>query len=448
MHRAVIFVDSKSRDLMGVALIAHHLEKRGIDCRLGPLGAWRACIGAWKPDFVLFNHLNAAHLAPFSRQCRDWGILVGVLPNEGVFYVEGTLGYNARKQYSDTHCDRVFCWNEVHRAALIENGFCTSPDHVVPVGVPRFDFYLQPWRKLFTKRIADTRRPVILVNANFPHAHFQELPPKVADNFFGQWKHINSIYADYRGAIQANYSGRLEFLKHLDALMEADKYYLIVRPHPRENLNFYLDWYATLSPERQKHVRLGMKEDIFELIANADLELSCENCTTTMEAWICGKPTVGLTFRKHPFFYTPEVGRLLPECDKPQDVVKMVDQALANPAQAEYGEARRRHMEKWLFKVDGHAAERVAIEIEKSISQRTNPTRIRLGFSDRRRGVKLRIARFLGEPCHVSPVLVLRRLLKGTRGKQTVRYRDYLKAIRPADERRARELIRSVESAD
>lgn len=447
MEQVVIFVDSKARDLMGTALIAHHLEKRGLRCHLEPLEAWRACISAWKPDFVLFNHLNAPHLEPFSQKCRQWGVLTGILPNEGIFYIEGGLRYNSRKHFPKAHCDRVFCWNEQHRSALIAENFCESPEEVIAVGVPRFDFYKSPWNRLFTGKVSKGDRPLILLNTNFPLAHFEELPPKDADRLFAAWTDISPAYADYWGAIHANFRGRAKLFGFLDALLAEEKYDVILKPHPREHPGIYREYLAKLSPSRQARLRLADREGITELILAADLEISCENCTTTMEAWIAGKPTIGLTFEKHPLFYTPEVGALTPECERPEKLAGLVEHALANPGQAEYTEDRQAHMQKWLHRVDGHAAERVAHEITRAIRERKRPRKIEGGFSDWRRGAKLRVARLFGEPVHVTPQLFLRRLFRGENGKQTMRYRDYMKSIRPSDERRAREQVASVEES-
>lgn len=447
MEQVVIFVDSKSRDLMGTALIAHHLEKRGVGCRLEPLEAWRACVSAWKPDFLLFNHLNARHLEAFTQKCREWGVLTGFLPNEGIFYIEGGLEYNSRKQFPKTHCDRVFCWNEQHRQALIAENFCESPEEIIAVGVPRFDFYKAPWKRLFTGKVKKGDRPLILVNANFPLAHFEELPARDADHLFSDWKTISPAYADYWGAIHANVRGRASLLRYLDALLAEEKYDVILKPHPREHPGLYRDYMAGLSEEKRARLRLADKEGITELILAADLEISCENCTTTMEAWIAGKPTIGLILEKHPLFYTPEVGALTPECSRPEDLTGLVEQALANPGQTEYAAARQGHMKKWLHRVDGQAAERVANEIIQSIRERKRPKKIQPGLSDLRRGAKLRIARFFGEPVHVSPQLFLRRILRGEKGKQTMRYRNYIKSIRPADERWARDQVASVDDS-
>ena len=74
---------------MGDALIAHHLEKLGVTCYLEPLETWRAAVHAYKPHLVLFNHLTVKHLADFSQELKDWGVLVGCLMNEGLLYFPG-----------------------------------------------------------------------------------------------------------------------------------------------------------------------------------------------------------------------------------------------------------------------------------------------------------------------------------------------------------------------
>jgi surface carbohydrate biosynthesis protein len=116
----VILVDNKKRDLPGAALVAHHLETRfHLKCVLQPLESWRSCLAAFKPNYILFNHLTASHLAYFSIRLRDMGILVGVLPNEGINYNQDDLEFNAGRYHSYAHIDQFFCWNEFHKKALM-----------------------------------------------------------------------------------------------------------------------------------------------------------------------------------------------------------------------------------------------------------------------------------------------------------------------------------------
>ncbi len=446
MKTVVIFVDSKSRDLMGDALIAHHLQKRGYRCVLESLEAWRSCLGAWNPDFILFNHLGAPHLADFSQRLKAEGVLCGILLNEGIFHVPGDLEYSSRKQFDHAHCDLMLCWNQIHHDTLVENNFCESPDQVIPIGVPRFDYYCAPWKELYeNKGHFRTERKKILVNANFPMAHFKEGPREEMDRFFSQWTHISETFANYEKIVDDNHWAQRHFLNYLDALINEDRYEIIVRQHPREDPNFYRKWYEGLTEKQREYVRLAPEANITELILACDLELSCENCTTILEAWIAGKPTVGLTFKKNPFFYLPANGALLPECDDPNKIVEAVEEALANPEQHTFAEGRRAYMTKWIFKNDGRSAQRAAESIIASIESRAKPKALKLSFSDRRRGLKLRYHAAIDEPYASRLKHLIKYKISGERGKHTSRYRDYLKAVRPSEANDAMEMVASVD---
>ena len=445
MDTVIIFVDSKPRDLMGDALMAHQLEKKGVRCMLEPLASWRACVGAWKPDLILFNHLNSAHLTNFSQQLKSWGILAGVLLNEGIFYAEGTLEYNSQVHFDDMHCDLMLSWNITHERELVKNKICATDEQIVTVGVPRFDFYKSPWNQVKRSTRTKSDRPVILMNSNFSLAHYHELPDEDGDRLFAQWKDKIAIYADYRNAIIASHKGRAAFPDFVKTLIDEDKYEIIVRPHPREDPKFYLSWYNSLDEQQKKHVRLSMKEEICDVILSCDLEISCENCTTTLEAWLAGKPTIGLTFEKHPFFFTPEICCMQPECSEPETLVQLLDEALAKPDQLKFQDARRKHVEKWVYKEDGKSSERAADAIVKMLEQRKSPKDIKLDFPNKRRGLKLRILSALNEPSNSQPKHFIKNLFFGKRGKQTIRYRDYLKAIRPSDVKEARNAIRQID---
>lgn len=445
MYTVVIFVDSKPRDLMGDALIAHHLEKKGVRCVLEPLASWRSCLGAWKPDFILFNHLSADHLADFSQELKSYGVLSGILPNEGIFYVPGDLEYSSQKQHEHMHCDLILSWNETHREALIENGVAPA-EAIRTIGVPRFDFYSHPWKSLYQKELVKTDRPIILANSNFSTAHFDDLPDKDGDDFFAPWKDKIAIYADYRNAIKAHRAAQKRFPEFIDALVKEDKYEIFIRPHPREDPRHYLSWYDQIPKSEKEHVHLANKSNITELILACDLEISCENCTTTLEAWMAGKPTVGLTFAKHPMFYTPEICSLQPECGSPGSLAAMVNRALADPEQPEHRQGRESHLKKWIHRPDGKSAERAAEAILTAIRHRPKAKDIHTSFSNKRRGAKLRFLRLINEPYNARSKHIAKRLIFGNKGNQTIRYRNYMKAIRPSEVDEARKRIAQAET--
>src|SRR5688572_25685359 len=154
-----MLVDNKRRDLMVAALLAHHLEKRDVACHLEPLEAYQGVLGAHRPDLIISNHLLAPHLVRYSQRLAELGVLVAVLPNEGILYEENVLEFNAGKHYNGAHIDLFFCWNEVHKHALEKQGF-GARTRIEVIGVPRFDFYFAPWSSVLDIRAkGNDRRP-------------------------------------------------------------------------------------------------------------------------------------------------------------------------------------------------------------------------------------------------------------------------------------------------
>ena len=151
----MLLVDSKTRDLPVAALIAHHLDALGVDCLLEPLEAYRAVLAAHRPDMIIFNHLTASHLVKFSQRLAEMGVLTAVLSNEGINYDPDDLKFNSGKHHTGAHIDWFFCWNEPHRQALLELGFGEST-RIEVVGVPRFDFYAEPWSRAFFQPTSST----------------------------------------------------------------------------------------------------------------------------------------------------------------------------------------------------------------------------------------------------------------------------------------------------
>ena len=78
-HTIVILIDHKGRDLMGAALIAHHLEQMGHEVHLEPVEAYKSVINAWNPSIVIVNHLGHSNMTAYSAELHQLGILVGVL---------------------------------------------------------------------------------------------------------------------------------------------------------------------------------------------------------------------------------------------------------------------------------------------------------------------------------------------------------------------------------
>ncbi len=441
----VILVDHKDRDLMGAALIAYHLEGMGIACHLEPLQSWRSCLPAWRPSMILFNHLNTKALSDFSEDLHRRGVLVGVLLNEGMCLADAQRVYLSQKQHPGIHCDLFLTWNEKHREELIRNGFVSPPENVITTGVPRFDLYCEPWSSAY-RRKRDSPLTHVLVNTTFAFAHFH-------DRSEGEQASLISALGegkipekrDYKSMIAAHHRGRAKLPGFIDEMLRHGGYEITVRPHPREDLGFYMDYIAGLPGDQRERVRLDGKAPVQEAIITSDVVLNCENCTTSMETWISGKPSLTLVFERHPAFFAENSSTRSPLVSDPKELPGALENALAHPEQPEYRDARQAYLNEWIFRTDGKCALRVAEAIRKELGNRSNlspsyPT----DFPSLRRGLKSRFARLFDEPSHTQLKHWFRWKIRGTRGKHSMKYRSYLKAVRPSDVSQAMARLRSA----
>jgi len=429
--RVVYLVDNKRRDLAMAALIAYQLELQGIECRLEPLESYRAVLAADRPDMIIFNHLVASHLARYSQRLHREGVLVAVLPNEGILYKEEVLKFNAGRFHNSAHIDLFFAWNEAFRDALTAVGM-GGETRIEVVGVPRFDYYFPPWSALHAPATPGPRtRPRVLVCTNFVFAKYGDLPPHEATQLFKDWARRIDSYQDYQGAVQVSHRNRERLFGFLDALLEDGRFDVVLRPHPNEEADWYAKRIALMPSHLRDNLTLDAESNITGLILNCDLEISMDSCTTALECWIAGKPTLDLELERHPMLTNPMLDPLNLRCNAPEELPRMVAEQLANPTQAAYRELREAHLARWCASPAGNSAERTAKAIADSLEKRKLPRNIRLTFSDRRRGLKLKLLRNLGKPYNWQPQLALRALLNPT--GTFIKQRIYGKTITPGD---------------
>jgi surface carbohydrate biosynthesis protein len=441
----VLLVDDKTRDLNGAALIAMHLERRGVKCHLEPLEAFRGVLAAYRPGMVVFNHLTATHLVAWSKRIAEMGVLTAVLPNEGIAYDPHDLQYIAGRHHREAHIDFIFSWNEPHRQATLAER-PGGRTRVEVVGVPRFDFYFDPWsRALDQPTGTNSTRPRLLVCTNFIGARFWELPRTEGDKFFAPWVGHVPLYDNYWRSVEAHFNGRRRFLDYLDTLVAADKFDIMLRPHPREDLRFYARWFAEVPAALRGHIRIDRDGDISGLIAACDLEISCETCTTALESWIAGKPTIELLFERDPLWYREEqaVGNI--PCGDPASLPKLVEQQLRNPGQPEKREIRRRLLEKWCAAPDGGSSASVAHIIAGALDGKRPADWSKLTLNDYRRAAKLKALGKVGLAYHFDPLMPMKRLLFGRR--YAIKDYAYRKSIKPRDVLEARRRLQRLATA-
>jgi surface carbohydrate biosynthesis protein len=426
--RVVLLVDNKQRDLLADALIAHHLRGKDVECVLEPLEAYQGVLGAYRPHMIIFNHLTAGHLARYSRRLAEMGVLTAVLTNEGITYDRELLKFIVGNHHRDAHIDYFLCWNGELKSAMEEIGTFPQAKKVV-VGIPRFDLYCPPWPGLGEVPQPATGRKRVLVCTNFYWADFRgTTAPEV---FLAVLKDRIPTFQDGEAILELQYQSRFRVFAFLDELAKARKWDIVVRPHPYEKLDPYRQWWDGLPAERQARVRLDKDSTITSLILGSDLLISCETCTTALEAWIARKPSLELTFERHPIFFHEEHARHQPLCDRAADLPGMVEAALADPTQSTYAAGRATHLRTWCHTTDGNACLLTAEAIADALRNHPSPDWSKLHFSDARRQAKLALTRGLGEAYHYDPLLRLKYRLNPK--KYATKHFAYEKSIRPAD---------------
>jgi len=439
----VILVDNKRRDLPGIALIAHHIRALGVECRLEPLESFRAALGAYRPGMIVFNHVFASHLAAWTKRLAEVGVLTAVLSNEGMYLREDDLEFNSGRYHADAHIDYFFSWNRVHRDGLKKTGVFQN-SNIEVVGVPRFDYYFKPWSDLLERPLSGPKtKPRILACTNFVLSRFYKLPREHADRFFLAWVTRMPRYKDYWGAIESHWKSQRRFLEYIKPLVASGKYEIVLRPHPSEARAIYDKWLAELNPEERARIIYDTNANISAQILDCDLEISGESCTTAVESWIAGKPTVELVFDKHLLLFSDERSAGNVHCESASEIVRIVDEQLANPSQPQLREIRKNYLEKWCASPDGNACRRVAEVAVAAVKAKKPADWSKLQFVDYRRALKLRATRAIGEAYHFSPLLPLKSFLFEKR--YTIRKFTYDKSIKPRDVEAA---LKRIEGAD
>ena len=445
----VILVDNRWRDLDLAALIAAHVRRRGVPCHLVPLEAYQAVLASCRPGIIVFNHLSASHIARYSKRLSQMGVVAALLLNEGISYDPEVRRYVASQYHSDHAFGLFLAWNDANAETLRQlNG---PLPRIETVGVPRFDFYFSPWRRTQTwgargdtgTPFPDNGRKNVLFATNFVCAGMKDWPVDRVDAFFKLFAQNISRYRDYPQAISDHWDARRRHADFVIALAETDRYNIVLRPHPGEFPSFYEDWWQGAPESVRKNVRIDADSAIAHLIESSDLHIVCETCTTALEAWICGKPTIALEFARNPLWYEDVQCRLNEPCDQPETLPGLAERLLDQPPDQALLKQRRQHLDTWCGAPDGHSAERTAEILVDTIRTKQPADWSQLTWDDRRRAMKLQLKERLNLGYHYDPTFPVRRLFGGARyGK----VRAYDKSITPSDARQA--IVRMEQAAE
>ena len=385
MKTVVYLVDQKKRDLPGSVLVKYHLEQLGVKCILEPVQAWGAAVGYHKPDMVILSNLFNDGYVQYSKDLHAVGVKVGILPNEGAVFDAEWQRYRAFEKYPEAFVDRFISWNKLQADLTYENLKATNPDIVCDVtGCPRFDFHFPP-----LANAREDERPTALICTMFGRAHYFAKDKKEAEDWLEKYVGTISAFDDWWGMIEKDYRYRESFMEAMDEFVGSTDLRLILKPHPNEPSDIYEEWHTKLSSSDQSRVQLEPLRQIDELLSECDVLVTCNTCTTAVEAWMRRIPVMELTFTREVPFYFHELSQWNPQFDDWQAAAAEMSKLANGAAQEEVlWTGRDDHLNAWYGNPTGDCAIKTAKAIAECV-QHADPDYSKLPFSYRRRGAKL-----------------------------------------------------------
>lgn len=315
MAKILIAIDQKWRDLPGYVYAGLLLEKLGHKVHFVRNNLEKHCISKFKPNLLVLNHLFSKKKQEFAKYLKRKNIHIALMPTEGIPTLEGMRRFLGGQYCDLSGVDLHFVWNRPMADILRENK--TLDDHkIVVVGIPRFDFYKKSLSSTLLNRSAffkkyelDVRYPLVTFATNFTQASFhtanQDFYLKNTSKY-GHDKVFEALYGDLNDIPKRDFMSRKILLDAFITLVRNfSKVNFILKLHPAEDHQFYKDLISKNLSASASRVRVIVHEYIWDVLNATDIELN-RSCTTAIESWLLGKPTIEMQLNPDEYYFSPE----------------------------------------------------------------------------------------------------------------------------------------------
>jgi surface carbohydrate biosynthesis protein len=403
----LLIADHKWRDLASLALLKVLLEdEHGIPARIVNYTFWDAALLAFRPQVVCPTTQTGPREQAIARAAKRMGARTIVIPTEGIPSAWKVMPILGCAHVDLSNVDRWFTWNDVVRDYMLEHTALGS-GQILTTGVNRFDFYVPPLNQLLmspaeleSRYELPPGRPIVTWATNFAHAGYA-----LQDGEFIQrdWtvRGLTKIagYTDARAYAEADLrSMRAAQAIMLEVFRRFPHVNFLIKTHPAERLDMYLEYLKACRGAGASNVTLVSREQIGDLL-NASSAQIHRYCTTGLEAWIMGVPT--MNFHLADWHADPSGGGALGDAarfDHPvstaDDVAEGLSRYLAGrPVDRSIAAGRAKVLRTWLHELDGQSTARQARAIADLVSNgRISPRRNPLALGRSVRGAAKRLA--------------------------------------------------------
>ena len=305
--------------------------------------------------------------------------MVVVLPTEGTMRPEyESIGAGEFSDYSAV--DLFLAWSG-KSADDVGRRWSNAGTEALAIGCTRFDFHHPRFREAVTTREAfctkvglDPSRPIVTWATAYAYASLNvAAPPSRIAQFRREAVEVGLEECLRRIGIEvadlpAIFSEGRDVAA--DAFFEATTampdVQFVIRPHPLEDRGYYQ---RRLADAGGRNVRFCPQDYIWNILRASDVHVH-RHCTTAVEAWLWGKPTIEMGMDRHAARAWPEREAGSDVAGDAKSLVELLRYRLATPVDAGLREYRSNHVRRWFGPVDGARCETAAQAIHRCARER------------------------------------------------------------------------------
>ncbi len=384
MRTILISIDHKWRDLAGYVYIKRLLERRGYRVLLIRNNFEEFYSDVCNPDAVVMIHLYDKKVSDRAKRLKERGISIFLMPTEGIPTLKSIRAFAAGKFADLSPVDIQFVWSNEMKNIMVEQNMMND-NKIKVVGVPRFDFYRPPLKntlltkeELYGKYKFKYNYPLITWATNFTHASFSVKNKDFIKKDWAKYK-LDSILNSEKIPKMDFESREIIFNNVMRLVEEISAINLLIKLHPSEDHMYYYEKLASLDMNLKERIRIVNQEYIWDILNGTDILIK-RSCTTGIEAWLLGKPTIELKLNPDEWYFSPEHA-------SGSDVVGSYDELLDRVLYYLNGgsipenilSAREEFIKRWCYKVDGQSSLRFVEEIDsflKNKSESVEPVKL------------------------------------------------------------------------
>jgi surface carbohydrate biosynthesis protein len=368
--KILISIDHKWRDLPGYIYLGSLLEKKGHVISYCRNGLEQYYVAGFKPDLIIINQVHDIKRQEFAQKLAKMNILVCILPTEGIPTLSAYREFAGGVQSNLSGVEVHYVWNQPMKDILISNNTIPA-DKIEVVGVPRFDFYRSPLHKvLITKKAfcekynINSKLPIVTFATNFTQATFHVKNQEFLDQdskILGYDKIMNKLHGGVSNIARSDFQSREILLDAFSKLMrEMPKVNFVLKLHPSEDQLYYGDRFKyELKKYEGRFTIIGL-EYIWDILNVTDVELK-RSCTTGVEAWVLGIPTIEMKLNPEEWYYSEEHASGSDVVQNYHELKILISQyLLGSTVKNQLLQKREEFLQKWCFKIDGRSTMRLA----------------------------------------------------------------------------------------